>query len=708
MLRPHSAIFALAPAEAAPFRFVDSTPSSSKRLPSWASDELLALGAEINLMKENSSSPVIARLTRPALAVALSLALGAPGLQAIQFSQGGLTGSFDSTISFGALLRLKDPVSSNYGTTNSFNAVPGLLNSVNSDDGNLNYGKGWVSELFKGSHDLELKYGNFGALVRGYWFTDLKSDDTLRTKLSDQAKDRVVRGAEFLDMYGRFKFSAGAGLPVDVRIGRQVLSLGESTFIPNGINVVNSADLSKLRTPGAELKEALLPVNLVKASIGVSKNVTIEPFWLLEFRRNELEPAGTFFSTNDFATRGGSQVLLGFGTLSDSGTLGAIPRDKDREGSNFNQYGLATRIQAPGLNNTEFGLYYARYNSRSPLLSSRTPSSPINTDLTGPLTVAFLRGGVPAAAAPAQAAAIFQLLVKATLAPTTLTPVEAATIQSPAIQSAIAGARSIALLTAAATGRYFAEYPEGLNLFGLSFNTSLGRTGISWQGEVSLKKDVPLQVDDVELLFATLSALTNSAGSAFGSSNQIGNFLGQLNREIPGYRRHTVWTAQSTLTKVFGPTLGSQQFTLLGEVGGVMANLPGKDTLRYDGPGTFTSGSPAFMLTTPFPTIPPTPAGAFADKFSWGYQVLGRLDYNNVFPNVNMQPSVSFTHDVSGNTPLPLGNYIKGRKSLNLAVEFNYRNAWSFELRYVNFFGAGRFNLITDRDYFATTVKYSF
>jgi Protein of unknown function (DUF1302) len=286
--------------------------------------------------------------------------------------------------------------------------------------------------------------------------------------------------------------------------------------------------------------------------------------------------------------------------------------------------------------------------------------------------------------------------------------VGAATLQSAPIQAAISGARSIALLTAAATGRYFAEYPEGLNLYGLSFNTSLGKSGISLQGEISLKKDVPLQVDDVELLFATLSSLTNSPGSAFGSSNQIGNYLGQLGREISGYRRHNVWTAQSTVTKVFGPMLGSQQFTLLGEVGGVWANLPSKDVLRYDGSGTFTSGSPSAMLATPFPTVPATPSDAFADKFSWGYQVLGRLDYNNIFPNVNMQPSLAFTHDVSGNTPLPLGNYIRGRKSVNVAVEFTYRNAWSLELRYVNFTGAGRFNLINDRDYFATTVKYSF
>ena len=655
-------------------------------------------------MNENPSKPAIPGLLR-ILSAGLGFALFLPPASAIQFSNGELKGSFDSTFSFGGLYRLKDPSPDFYGTTNSFSGIPGTQNSVNTDDGNLNYGKGWASEVLKGSHDLELKYRNFGALARGYWYHDFKADQTRRTPLSSQAEDRVVSGAQLLDLYGRMKLDLAGAMPFELRIGRQVLSLGESTFIPNGINVINSADLSKLRVPGSELKEALLPVNMIKASFGVTPNVTIEPFWLLEFRRNELEPAGTYFSTNDFASRGGSTVWLGFGSVADLGsTIGGIPRENDRDAGNFNQYGLATRIMAPGLNNTEFGLYYARYNSRSPVISARTPTIPVDTNLTGPLTAAFIRGGVPAAAAGPQAAAIFQMIVKSTVAPATLTPVELATLQSPSIQAAIAGAKQIALLTAAATGRYFTDYVEGLNLYGLSFNTSLGSSGISWQGEVSLKQDVPLQVDDVELLFAALSTLAPQ----FGTNNQVGNYLGQYGREIPGYRKHSVWTAQSTMTKVFGPMLGAQQFTLLGEVGGVWVNLPPRETLRYDGSGTFTTGSQATMNGAGFPQFPETRAEAFADEFSWGYQILGRLDYNNILPNVNMQPTVAFTQDIRGNTPLPLGNFVHGRRSFNLAVEFTYRNAWSLELRYVNYSGGGRFNLLADRDYVATTVKFSF
>jgi hypothetical protein len=644
--------------------------------------------------------------------LALTLCAALPRLGAVPFSKGELSGSFDSTLSFGVMSRLKDPNPDFYGTTNTFNGVAGLQNSVNTDDGNLNYGKGVVSELLKGTHELELKYRNFGALVRGYWFTDFKANDTLRTPLSDQAKDHVVRGGDWLDLYVRGSFTLPNAMPFDFRIGRQVLSLGESTFLPNGVNVLNPVDLSKLRSPGSELKEALLPVNMVRASIGLTKNITVEPFWLLEFRRNELEPAGTLFSTNDFATRGGDRVWLGFGSIADHGTstLGMIPREHDRDGRNFNQYGVATRVLAPALHETEFGFYYAKYNSRSPIVSARTPTSGISPALVQStasslaqqsLAPAMVKAGYPAAGVPAALQTLLGAAltgVPASALPATLQPFY------PAAQQIAAGAGKIGLLTAAANGRYFVEYPNGIDLLGASFNTSIGSTGISWQGEASYKHNQPLQIDDVELLFATLSSLAPQ----FGASNQVGNYLGQYNREMPGYRRHDVWTAQTTLTKVFGPTLGSQQFTLLGEVGGVWANIPSKDSLRYDAPGTFTAGSQAEMNTAGFPQFTATPASAFADKFSWGYQVLGRLEYNNLLPNITVLPTVAFTHDVTGNTPLPLGNYVHGRKSVTVGVEMTYRNAWSLELRYVNFFGAGTYNLLSDRDFVAATIKYSF
>lgn len=101
--------------------------------------------------------PRISRTLGLASAVGALLSASLPG---IQFSTGELRGSFDSTFSIGGLYRLDDPDPQFYGVTNTFDGIPGKQTSVNVDDGNLNYGQGWVSTLFKGSHDLELRYGN--------------------------------------------------------------------------------------------------------------------------------------------------------------------------------------------------------------------------------------------------------------------------------------------------------------------------------------------------------------------------------------------------------------------------------------------------------------------------------------------------------------------------------------------------------------------
>lgn len=650
-------------------------------------------------------------------ALALSL-LGALSAQAFQFGDGDFKGSFDTTLSLGGLYRLSNPDPDLYGLSNRFNGISGTQSSVNADDGNLNFPKGLSSALGKISHDLELRYKNVGAFVRGYYFYDYQVQKQWkgRTALSKAAVERIGQGAEWLDLYVSARADIGDH-PFELRLGRQVLSLGESTFIPNGLNAVNPVDLSKLRVPGAELKEALLPVNMVKASIGLTENLTLEPFWLLEFRRNEIEPAGTYFSTNDFASRGGNKVMLGFGSLADNQALGGIPREADREHGNYDQAGLAASLLLPSLNDTELGFYYLRYHSRSPVINGRTPGGPINQNLTGPLTQVLLSqaGANPdpsvVAAAQAQAAAIFQAYYLSKVNPGALNLTQIGMLQSSSVQAALAGAGKIALLSTAATGRYFVEYPEAIDMLGMSFNANLSRTGISWQGEFSYKHNVPLQVDDVELLFATLSALDASAGTHFGTNNQLGNYSGQYGVEVTGFRRHDVWSAQSSMTKVLGPRLGASQIVLLGEVGALWANLPSKEVLRYDGPGSFTSGSAQAMINTgsaPSSSPNATAADAFADSFSWGYQVLARADYSNVFYGVNVSPSLVFTHDVSGTSPLPLGNFIAGRRSLTIGAEFTYQNRWTVDLRYVNFFGARPYNLFGDRDYVSATVKYSF
>lgn len=637
--------------------------------------------------------------------------LSATTLHAITFETGDLSGSFDTTVSLGGIYRLDDADPAFYGVANG-----GEAHSVNTDDGNLNFGQGWVSKALKVTSELEVSYGeHLGAFTRVSWLYDdaIESAKGLRKPLSADALDRVGNRLDYYDLYGVLRFDAG-DIPLDIRFGRQVLSLGESTFLPNGNNIVNPIDVANLRVPGAELREAFLPLNMLKVSADLTDNLALEAFWLLEFRHTEIEPAGTVFSTNDFAARGGNMVYLGFGSLPDTATLGAIPRARDDEGNNFTQYGLSVRYLAPGLNDTEFGFYFANFHSRLPLIDAITPTRAVSSaEVQGTasaiaqaqLVPAMIANGVPAALIPTL---LPQLLGAA------LTDVPAAAIPGipslapfaafyPSAQSIAAGAKQLGLLSAAATARYFIEYPEDIKMFGASFNADLASLGIAWQGEISYKQDVPLQVDDVELLFAALSTLAPQ----FGANNQLGNYLGQYGKIIRGFRRHDVTTAQSTMTKVFGPMLGASSMTFVGEVGGLWADIESPDVLRYEVSGTYTSGSQAAMVGTGS-TLTATPLSQFATDFAWGYQMLARLEYNNLFAGINVYPSVAFSHDVSGNSPAPLSNYLEGRKSISLAAELVWQNAWSMDLRYVNYFGGGKQNLLADRDYFATTLKYSF
>lgn len=644
---------------------------------------------------------------QPIASLAFLLGLS-PLSRAFVFEVGDVKGSFDTTVSIGGLYRANDPSREFYSVS-----AGGLQRSANTDDGNLNYKQGMTSFLVKASHDLLIQTENSGLFVRGFYFNDFVNSEgnRARTPLSKEARKIVAEGAELLDAYVYFK-ATPAGMPASVRLGRQVLSWGESTFIPNGINSVNPIDVAKLRTPGSELKEALRPINMISASLNLNESLTAEAFYLLDWERTRVDPPGTYFSTNDFVAKGGSKVYLGFGAIADSSPLGAISRGTDREPSNSGEYGANLRWLAHGLKDTEFGFFFMNYHSRLPVISATTPTVPVNGAAAASAAGAILGANTTFTTSLATAlgggAAVPGALT--TLIGATLTGVPASALPA-ALQPFYATVAGVTgqlaqkeLLIAAATGRYLIEFPEDIQLVGASFNTSL--KGIALQGELSYRNNQPLQVDDVELLFASLSPLS----SRFAANNQMGTF--PLNTYVAGFRRIKVWTGQMTGTWTGRGLFGSAQTTLLAEAGFVHADLPAKNSLRFDGQGSFVGGDVNYMNRSgnnAAGTLPLSePASAFADDFSWGYQLVGRLDYNNVFAGVNVSPLVVYSHDVGGNTPFPMGNFVHGRKSITIGAEFTFQNAWAMDLRYVNFFGAGRYNLLSDRDYLSCNLKYSF
>ena len=80
-----------------------------------------------------------------------------------------------------------------------------------------------------------------------------------------------------LDLFVYGSFDLGE-MPLDLRIGRQVVNWGEATFI-QGVNILNPIDVNAIRRPGVEIKEALLPVSLLYGNLGFGTGWSLEAFY---------------------------------------------------------------------------------------------------------------------------------------------------------------------------------------------------------------------------------------------------------------------------------------------------------------------------------------------------------------------------------------------------------------------------------------------
>lgn len=49
-----------------------------------------------------------------------------------------------------------------------------------------------------------------------------------------------------------------------------------ATFIRGGISFINPVDMASIRVPGAELKEALLPEEIVWGRRGLTENISVK------------------------------------------------------------------------------------------------------------------------------------------------------------------------------------------------------------------------------------------------------------------------------------------------------------------------------------------------------------------------------------------------------------------------------------------------
>ena len=123
-------------------------------------------------MKKSTTAQSRPNWRRSLLSLAVGAALFTPmTAMAVEFElkDGEVTGSFDTTVSYGALWSVTGKDKRLLARA----AKGGDRNSANYDNGDANYERGdLVSSLFKMTNDLDLNYKNFGAFFRVSSFYD--------------------------------------------------------------------------------------------------------------------------------------------------------------------------------------------------------------------------------------------------------------------------------------------------------------------------------------------------------------------------------------------------------------------------------------------------------------------------------------------------------------------------------------------------------
>ncbi|WP_077524285.1 DUF1302 domain-containing protein [Metapseudomonas resinovorans] len=574
------------------------------------------------------------------LAAAIALGCSAQAF-AITFNIGEIEAQFDSSLSVGASWAVRSPDPEFISTASGGEAL-----SRTSDDGRLNFKKGETfSKIFKGIHDLELKYGDTGVFLRGkYWYDfELKDEHRLFYDIDDHNRKEGARssGAQLLDAFLYHNYNLG-DLPGSFRVGKQVVSWGESTFIGNSINSINPIDVAAFRRPGAEIKEGLIPVNMIYVSQSLTDSLSAEAFYQLEWDQTVADNCGTFFSTSDVVADGCVDRLvvngpdLPPGVSTNTGATLYIPRAGDRDAKDSGQFGVALRWFVPELNDTEFGAYAMNYHSRGPIFSTirtRTPSA--------------------------------------------------------------------AIIPGAPGARYFIEYPEDIRLYGVSFQTNV--EGTSLAGEVSFRPNMPLQLNSTDLSFAALGVPNSPIFESGHSLNRAGEDLhGYVRKPVT----QAQVTATQFIDQVMGASrltlVGEVGYNHIGGLNDDIGELRyGRDPIY--GPGQLSSQAVCLALTAASPQQRECNDKGFYTSSSWGYRARASLEYSNVFAGINLTPSVAWSHDVDGYGP----NFNEGSKAISVGLNAEYQNTYTASLSYTDFFG-GHYNVTTDRDFVALSFGLNF
>ena len=596
--------------------------------------------------------------------------------------------------------------------------------SVNADDGDINVEQ-WepISTPVKGISELEATWRNYGFFIRGKAYYDYYGDRYLgdgggkygpvkattdqRRPLEDPfrgsaAANLQARGAEVLDAYGYGNFDV-LDRPVTIRLGKQVVNWGESLLLPGGVSSYLPFDVAALTKPGLELKELYRPQLTAYASVGLPANLSLEAMYIADWTHSRLPACGSFFSPDDSIVHGCSYALAGGevyqradGSWYTPSTT--IERIASQEPPNQGQYGFALRYYADWLNQgTELAAYFTNFHSNLPI-GTTTASFPASTNAAYIAARAFCPPGQGTLKGPGCTAA------------------------SPAKDDTgndITYGQAIFALSAGDNKKLLAQYPKDIKMVGMSFNTTANvLNGTAVSGELAFYPNMPFQVDPNEI--QAVDAVNFGYQPAPGDEPYYTGPPAAPGEVIQGFRRTdalhgqvytlSTLTTSNPVTSFFDSDLliliGNAGFQWVPDANSYHLAIPRSSESSYNPGISDTFGDKCQLKSSGACSIPVQ----YASTFSWGYRLIGVLQYNNAFGTPwALSPRLVWSHDVSGYSAGPIGpGFVEGKMSTTLGVTADYQSTYKVGLDYTMNFGNAYRNSSNDKDFMSFSASYAF
>lgn len=705
----------------------------------------------------------------------------APQLCALDFEWGDFNAQLDNRITIGAAWRMEErderllaklnvPGQQNLCTADDCLSLGGdpepirrLVNAkggfsfTNADNGNMNYDQyDPVSGLARIDSKLSFSWNDYFGKITTVGFFDEVNRDFRQTHLNTRWQDphsrrtrkverRFAKNAEIREAFigGVVALPYFDSYELNFSIGKQRLRWGEANLhLFNTLDFINPLDAGLARMPGLDLSSINTPAGLFIMGMEVSDTVSVEFFYQYDWEVVRPDPAGSFLSTNDLAG-GGVYAILGLGQFSEdpnkqyvsngaaslisSATRTVVIEDEDfgfpEEGG---QYGLKVSWYAEDFfNGTEFGFHASNYHSRLPYASTFAAQASCTRD-------AAIPGDLASALVACNG---FNGSINVSGLGREPLPVD--------------------------TMRIFIDYPEDIQLYGVSFNSELGSWSIA--GEYNFHNDLPIQVLQSDLIFASAQnaappqdvplgplALTGSVLASLPAPLQqvVNSLSGALPSEanltlpgarsvfpdlltgyrgrvpepgeyIPGYERMQLGQLILTGVRIFPSSnpIGADQIVWVLEAGLThVLDMPKIKELAFQGAGDFSHPTPGSDGTGQDPNQPintlsinPTQqTDGFAEDFSWGMRTLIQLSYNDAFSSgINLLPTLIWFEDIQGISPSPMQNYVEGRRLMVPGLFFEASQAISGSILY-QYHGGDLRNTLRDRDNLSVSLAYNF